>query len=449
MVVNMELKRRFAGLLPVETAPRRHVSHSVLYFLSRAAPGALTALTVPVFIRVIGAAEYGRFSLIYSLILAVAGFATQLVAQPVLRYQGKFGGGLRAAFRREVRRYTVLSSAGGTVCLLAVSPWFFPGSARMLAAAAAVVIGQITYGVAAAEVQAALAVGRFAWAEAIRSGSTICGSLVAVLAFRNHGIVDLLLGNVVGSAIGWFVLLKLRTRPGEPAPPSGDHRVARLVLSYGWPMALWALISVLLNLSDRFIIARMSGLTDAGVYSAAYDVVYRGVGILLTPIVLATHPLAMSAWNAGQPQQAAGVLWKGMRLQLTAGTVVLAACVVLAPSITRFTTGQGDSATRVVAPIAAGAVLWQVAMLAHKPMELANKTLSMAVFGFCALAINVGLNLWLVPRYGYVAAAYTTAAGAFVYLAMCVAWLQGATGQRIVAALSARAAVAAGPAGLG
>lgn len=425
--------------------PQEHAAHSVGYFVARAAPAALAAVSVGVFIRIIGTAEYGRYSLIYALVLTVAGFATQWVSQAVLRYQSGFSGRSRAGFRRVVDRAAVLTSVGGTACLLLLAPWLAPSSAAILVAAAAALVTQIAYGIAAARVQAELDVRRFAWAEAARSGGAVCASFAAVLTIRGHGAFGLLLGNGVGTAAGWFVLQRQRV-PFPGAARSSDRRIARLVFSYGWPMAVWSGASVLLNLSDRYIIARFFSLAVVGVYSAVYDVVYKGVGLLLTPIVLATHPLAMRAWNAGHARKAAGVLGSGVRVQLMVGGGVLVCCALLGRFVTQLTLGRSDPvAARIVGPIAAGAVLWQIAMLAHKPMELAGRTRTMAVFCFCSFGANVCLNLWLVPWLGYGAAAFSTVAGVLVYLALCLAWLQGSIGKRIVAALTARHVVAVGP----
>src|SRR5207245_8672867 len=63
-----------------------------------------------------------------------------------------------------------------------------------------------------------------------------------------------------------------------------------------------------------------------------------------------------------------------------------------------------------------GGFLWQVCLLAHKPLEILCQTKRMLAGILAALAVNVAGNWLLVPRYGYRASAYLTVASSAVYL---------------------------------
>ena len=415
------------------------LQHSLAYLAARLVPACLGPLSIAVFIRMIGASEYGQFSLIYALVLIIDGFATQWLSQPVLRFQSGFRGAAANAFTLAVRRGTILSFVVGTGSLLLLAPWLVPSTSAILAAATLALIAQIEYGVMAARIQAALEVRRFVLAESARAAIAVATSAIAILTFPNHGSVSLLMGTAAGAAIGSLMLRPGRRRTHGRLPPIPQKDCAPVLFSYGWPMAIWAGLSVVLNLSDRYVIARFGGLTDVGTYSAVYDLIYKGVGLLLTPVVLATHPLVMAAWNDGENIRAARILRQGVRIQLVAGFLILGGCTLCARTLSQMILGtRGISAAGLVSPIAAGAVFWQFAMLAHKPIELAGMTLSMAAFGFCALVVNVGLNLWLIPLYGYSAAAYTTALTALTYLGLVLGWMQSAAGKPIAARLSSR-----------
>src|SRR5581483_2706036 len=69
--------------------------------------------------------------------------------------------------------------------------------------------------------------------------------------------------------------------------------------------------------------------------------------------------------------------------------------------------------------IAAGAMLWHIANYIHKPLEFANDSKMLCTYSLIALTINVVLNLWLIPTYGFVAAAWNTliAYGSYVLMA--------------------------------
>src|SRR5579863_4551090 len=73
---------------------KRHaaIQHSALlwdslsYFGNKVVPGFMGLISVPVFIRLIGLDEYGRFAVIVSLLMAIAGASSGWLAQGVLRF---------------------------------------------------------------------------------------------------------------------------------------------------------------------------------------------------------------------------------------------------------------------------------------------------------------------------------------------------------------------------
>jgi O-antigen/teichoic acid export membrane protein len=89
----------------------------------------------------------------------------------------------------------------------------------------------------------------------------------------------------------------------------------------------------------------------------------------------------------------------------------------LAPWVSHLVLGkQNAGAAGIVIPLAVGGLLWQVCLLAHKPLEILCRTTRMLTGILVALAINVAGNWLLVPRYGYRASAYLTVASSAAYL---------------------------------
>ena len=72
-------------------------------------------------------------------------------------------------------------------------------------------------------------------------------------------------------------------------------------------------------------------------------------------------------------------------------------------------------------PLAAGAVLWQFAILIHKPIEIVGKTKQMAICMLLCLILKYILNLATIPRFGLFAASISTVITAGLYCAL--SWL--------------------------
>ena len=71
---------------------------------------------------------------------------------------------------------------------------------------------------------------------------------------------------------------------------------------------------------------------------------------------------------------------------------------------------------RIMALVVAGVAFWNLGMYVHKPFEFHERTLTLFILSFTAAALNLGLNVLLVPRFGYVGAAYATLASYLGYV---------------------------------
>ncbi|SVD60261.1 uncharacterized protein METZ01_LOCUS413115, partial [marine metagenome] len=60
--------------------------------------------------------------------------------------------------------------------------------------------------------------------------------------------------------------------------------------------------------------------------------------------------------------------------------------------------------------------IWQISLMAHKPLELKERTYLMFIFILLSLIINIIGNILFIPQFGLVATAYTALTSAIVYL---------------------------------
>ncbi len=201
-------------------------------------------------------------------------------------------------------------------------------------------------------------------------------------------------------------------------PPEGLNKVLTQLWTYGWPLSMWFVFATLLNISDRYFISYYLDLSKVGEYSAVYDLIYKSLVFLLSPLLMALHPQVVKFFNEGHIKEASHILRKAILFEIG---IFIVALVVLASLKDLLITGLlGFSAeTRamdLVIPIFVGSFLWQMAMLFHKPMELKKQTKQMLLAVLTALVANIAGNILLIPIYGSVAAAYTTILGSTVYL---------------------------------
>src|SRR5271169_1001142 len=96
---------------------------SLSYFGNKVVPGLMGLISVPVFIRLIGLDEYGRFAVIVPFLMAIAGASSGWLAQSVLRFHPVATDPLdrRMTFDRAVTGGTVASVLVTSIVLAAVS----------------------------------------------------------------------------------------------------------------------------------------------------------------------------------------------------------------------------------------------------------------------------------------------------------------------------------------
>jgi O-antigen/teichoic acid export membrane protein len=160
-----------------------------------------------------------------------------------------------------------------------------------------------------------------------------------------------------------------------------DWRLFRRLLDYGVPMSFWLLSFQLTYQASRLVVRSMRSASEVGVYASAYDLINGSLSLLMTPFLLAAHPVIMEWWAESRER----------------AKIEQDLFVVL---------GQGYGVEGWVVPVlVAAAFFGQYSMYAHKGLEVAGRTKTMLGVGMFTALLNIALNLLLVGRYGYQASA--------------------------------------------
>lgn len=406
---------------------RKLVLDSINYFLSKIIPGLMGFLSVLVFVRLLGYEEYGHYAVVFAIVMASASGMAGWLGQGILRFQSQNTGAhangiFSSAANLGMTLSLALGAAGVGIGLVLSGAQHGSGALLSTALFAALLI----YTLSLARFQAGLESKRVLQFEIIRS---ITGFIVPVLIlvltpFRTYGTL------LLGVAVGYFLPLlvqrlfadqnsRLNWIPRVTGTPE-NWRLLTKLWHFGWPVGVWMLCQQGLLVSDRLFIQRYSGYSAAGIYSSMYDVVVRSFSLLFMPVTLAVHPLVMDRWNAGRPQHALQAIRSGVKYQLLMFVPIGAVLMTIAPWVSRMVLGRPiTQAAEIVLPLAISGFLWQMSLLAHKPLEILCETKRMLAGMSAALVVNLLGNRLLIPIYGYKAAAYLAVASSLIYL-LCV-----------------------------
>jgi O-antigen/teichoic acid export membrane protein len=225
---------------------------------------------------------------------------------------------------------------------------------------------------------------------------------------------------LIGILIGCLVSLIFGIQPAIQRNISNgqiDQSLGIKFLKFGFPITVWLFISNLFNLADRFLIEHFFNLEVVGTYSAVYDFIYKISGFLCMPVLLAFHPAITKKWNDGFSEDAFRLIKKALFFEVLLTVAVAIFFYFFGEYF--FHTVIHLKATNLlgmIVPLVISSMLWQMAMLIHKPLELHLATLVMLLGITLSMFFNIALNIYLLPIYGYQIAAITTLAGTCFYI---------------------------------
>ena len=384
---------------------------------AKAIPGLVVLVSVPVWLRLYGPRDYGLFSLYWATALIGTSLTTGWLRQAVLRHTGSPD----MAYERLPRRHRSmlqLSAVLTTIPLAAVTWSALPDLVdrlTFLCFAATALVTNSWYLMRQTLAQRDGRAGPYALAETVRAAVALLASVALALSGWGHSWT-LVAAHAAAAVIAGLLL----TSPPDAATVAVHPPRDRLLAEYwrfGWPLSLWLALSATAMYLDRYVLTLLYGADRAGAYAAAADLVVRGMGVAVVPVLLFLHPRFMRSWNTEDRARTMRA-WKRMTWTLVGA--VTAACGIAIIAYVLWSEDLLVAAIPVLAftALTFGAGGWQIALLAHKPLEAGNRTGWMLGALLSSLATTVALNLALAPAWAEVGVAVSFAAGPLVYIGL-------------------------------
>ncbi len=160
----------------------------------------------------------------------------------------------------------------------------------------------------------------------------------------------------------------------------------------------------LLNAMDKTMITKLCGSEDTALYSLAYTCGMIVV-LFLTSLNTAFNPWLAEHLHSGEYEE----VYRFSKKYILAFCGLAAGVMLFAPEALLLMGGESYMAAKyVMPPVAAGCVCQFLYTMFVNVEQYMKKTVGMAAASVSAALLNFVLNLVLIPKYGYIAAAYTT-----------------------------------------
>lgn len=203
-----------------------------------------------------------------------------------------------------------------------------------------------------------------------------------------------------------------------------------------FPLLLHLLSLYLLSSSDKIMITRFVGEEYTALYSVAYSAVH------IATLLMSAMNRSFAPWMLDMLQfKEFGKIRKASVPYALGYFVLMAGCMILAPEIIMILGGEAYSEAVYLMPsLLAGTMFTFVYQMYLQTEFFEKKTRYVGFATIGAAAINVALNLLLIPRFGYLVAGYTTLIGymfmfAFHYLYVSHLGYKNIFDRRFIAAI--------------
>lgn len=402
---------------------RRIYVDTLIYGFSKFLPGVINLATVVIFSRVLGETNFGLYALVLAVILSGASLGSGWAKQAILRYHSEYKNSGNTIV---VKSYLYISFISSTIAAITTGiALIVLGHVELLSYRGMLIAMYASAGYALFNIEEGRQQSMFrpviVTINHLIKASVILISGIFIFHTFNTNFISALLAVAFGVTVAVIFsrnIIGFSYVKEDFNSDSNMHHI-RKYWSFGWPIGLWMTLMTLIPVIDRSMIDYFLGASAAGVYSCVYEIIIKGYAVVTFPITFALHPHIMKLANSGDNSSAYSLVIRGFLFQLllmiTIGIICYFGDEVLLDSILLM--NDPDAPILLIILVFASG-FWQLALLAHKPLEIRGKTKLMLLFILLSVGVNFIANFILIPFIGIIGASISTLLSGCIYLSL-------------------------------
>ncbi len=384
------------------------IRHSASYLLARGVPGLITFLSIAIYTRLLTTEEYGY----YALVMAGVGLLNMILFQwirlSVVRFLPKYisnPGGFKSTI---LFGYLVVSSISVGICLiLFLVNWQDPIWYKLIPVGVALLMIQGWFEINLEFPRARLKPMKYGLMSGLKATLGLLLGVVFIL-FIGLGAIAPLAGILIAMLVSSLVF---GYNEWKKIKPKIDKEIFPEILKYAIPLTATFALSYINSTADRLLIAGMIDESAAGIYSAGYDITRQTITLLMVVISLAANPLAIKALEERGENAAKKQVAENATLLFAVSLPAAILFIILAPNISNIFMGSDfREGSILILPIISVVALFagMKAYYFDMAFHLSKKTSKQIWIVGVSSAINLILNIVLIPQFGILGSAYAT-----------------------------------------
>ena len=184
-------------------------------------------------------------------------------------------------------------------------------------------------------------------------------------------------------------------------------------------MSIWGCLGLFLPYLDRLFILNYLSDELLGEYSTINELTFRAFSFLIFPFTMAIHPRIVKLWNNNKKKEVVLLVKTAIKavMIIFVSTIMLIFFFenqffyllnIIIPSLS-------IESKKIILPLTAAGILWQLSFYTHKMIELKEKTYLMILFIIISILINIIGNSIFIEKFGIISTAYVSLLSSVIY----------------------------------
>jgi O-antigen/teichoic acid export membrane protein len=394
---------------------------SAWYLFATVSSSLIAFIAVPIFTRVLVPREYGVYSLIAGTVTIASSLTTIWLAVAIVRFYPEYENkGRLDEYYSTIYHYAPHLLAAVLLLVLPVVFFLAPLGRYKSAICLGIAIFPVfwVFRVSQAIFRARRLSKYYAiQAVLVDSGRYLLGA--ALVAWMGLGVKGIFIGWLSMMVLVVFIQIAILSLWKYFRWSKYSPELERELLRFGIPLIAANILSMLLSVGDRYVIAAFKGTAQVGLYTVVYSLSLSLIVFLVSFVELATSPVVTRTYENEGEEEAVAIIRTITRYFLVVLTPsVIAMWLLRIRVMSVITSAKYISAASVILPILLGVALGELAFLPSFAFFLKKRTRLQVWPVGVATASNIALNLFLVPFFGYKGSAWATLASYALYLGM-------------------------------
>lgn len=240
-----------------------------------------------------------------------------------------------------------------------------------------------------------------------RYGSLFFG--IFLIFFIVKGLYGFYIGQMIWGILIFTLLMYICRQWAKISLSHFSIGIFKESMKFGFPL-IWAELGhLVLNYFDRYLVQLYLGSIFVGLYTAGYNLASYATEMIMYPLNYAMTPIYLNILVSKGEEETKEFFTKAFRYFLLIMFAVVFGFIAVGRDLIAFLATERYSAAYAVLPyVVIGQSIYACSIVLNNGLFIRKKTHLVTIIMIVACALNVGLNLILIPRFGIIGAAQAT-----------------------------------------